>query len=158
MENEINKYLISASSALDRSFSDIEKRNLSLVDDFSIEPVNGHWKIVYGFSGCGANDGDVFLVDRLNGKIKQSSDVLRALKTRQVDDSKKSVLLSIFIRTYEDAFSAYRHLEGYRICVSLKGSHVYVDYFLIDPRARGGGPHYIVDSRSYNILERRYEQ
>ncbi len=57
-----------------------------------------------------------------------------------------------------DAESAYRDLSIYRIAVSLEENGWLVDYELKDPELQGGGPHYVIDARTGEILSKRYEQ
>lgn len=57
-----------------------------------------------------------------------------------------------------DAQKAYRDLSIYTIEAKLNKGNWFVDYNLSDPQMVGGGPHYIICSRSGNILTRRYEQ
>ena len=58
----------------------------------------------------------------------------------------------------EDARSAYRDLSAYRIGLTLEADGWHVDYELKDERAKGGGPHYIIDPHTGAILSKRYEQ
>jgi hypothetical protein len=58
----------------------------------------------------------------------------------------------------EDAEKAYRDLSHYDIHMAQKDDGWHVDYDLKDPRARGGGPHYVIDAISGQIVSRRYEQ
>ncbi len=58
----------------------------------------------------------------------------------------------------EDAEAVYRNLARYWIRVALEADGWHVDYELRDPRARGGGPHYVIDAASGAILSKRYEQ
>ncbi len=58
----------------------------------------------------------------------------------------------------EDAEAVYRDLTRYWIRVVLEQDGWHVDYELRDPRARGGGPHYVIDAASGQILSKRYEQ
>ncbi len=57
-----------------------------------------------------------------------------------------------------DAERAYRDLTRYRISVCLETDGWHVDYDLKDPRVNGGGPHYVIDTGSGAILQKRYEQ
>ncbi len=57
-----------------------------------------------------------------------------------------------------DAESAYRDLSIYRIAMSLEENGWLVDYELKDPELQGGGPHYVIDARTGEILSKRYEQ
>jgi len=42
--------------------------------------------------------------------------------------------------------------------VGLEADGWHVDYILKDERARGGGPHYVIDAHTGGILSKRYEQ
>ena len=57
-----------------------------------------------------------------------------------------------------DAESAYRDLSMYRIAISLEEQGWLVDYDLKDPNLQGGGPHYVIDAETGEILSKRYEQ
>ncbi len=58
----------------------------------------------------------------------------------------------------EDAERLYRDLSGYRIRITPEADGWHVDYELKDPNARGGGPHYIIDAATGQIVAKRYEQ
>ena len=58
----------------------------------------------------------------------------------------------------EDAEKVYRDLSRYDIHVALQADGWHVDYDLKDLRARGGGPHYVIDAVTGGILSKRYEQ
>jgi hypothetical protein len=58
----------------------------------------------------------------------------------------------------EDAETVYRDLARYWIRVALEADGWHVDYELRDPRARGGGPHYVIDATDGHIRSKRYEQ
>gem|GEM_PF-5706387 len=58
----------------------------------------------------------------------------------------------------KDAQKAYRDLSVYTIKAKLNRGNWFVDYDLSDPLMVGGGPHYIICSRSGCILMRRFEQ
>jgi hypothetical protein len=57
-----------------------------------------------------------------------------------------------------DAAKVYRDLSPYAIRLSLEPDGWHVDYELKDPRLKGGGPHYVIDSATGAILAKRYEQ
>jgi hypothetical protein len=57
-----------------------------------------------------------------------------------------------------DAARAYRDLSPFRIQIVLEDDGWHVDYELKDPRLKGGGPHYIIDAHTGEILSKRYEQ
>src|SRR5438132_1310285 len=53
-----------------------------------------------------------------------------------------------------DALLAYRDLSPYRIQVVLEADGWHVDYELKDPRHKGGGPRYVIDTRSLRLTQR----
>jgi hypothetical protein len=59
---------------------------------------------------------------------------------------------------HQDAQTVYLDLSGFKITLTpcLDGWHV--DYDLTGPLSAGGGPHYVIDSCTGDILARRYEQ
>jgi hypothetical protein len=57
-----------------------------------------------------------------------------------------------------DALQVYRDLSGYRIQLVLEADGWHVDYELKDPRRKGGGPHYVIDSQSGAVVAKRYDQ
>jgi hypothetical protein len=57
-----------------------------------------------------------------------------------------------------DAARSYRDLSGYRICLVLEDDGWHIDYELKDPALTGGGPHYVIDADTGDIVSRRYEQ
>jgi hypothetical protein len=57
-----------------------------------------------------------------------------------------------------DAERAYRDLFLYRISISLEDDGWSVDYELKDPDLNGGGPHYLIDADSGEIVSKRYDQ
>lgn len=57
-----------------------------------------------------------------------------------------------------DASKAYRDLSNYRFQLILEADGWDVDYELKDARLKGGGPHYIIDAQTGDILAERYEQ
>ena len=54
--------------------------------------------------------------------------------------------------------TGYRDLLLYRISVSLEDDGWRVDYELKDPDLNGGGPHYLIDANSGEIVSKRYDQ
>jgi hypothetical protein len=58
----------------------------------------------------------------------------------------------------EDAKVAYRDLSIYRVECKLEGQEWHVDYELKDENSLGGGPHYVIDGESGEIVRKRYEQ
>jgi hypothetical protein len=59
---------------------------------------------------------------------------------------------------HADAQAVYRDLSGFKITLTPCPNGWHVDYELTDPLSAGGGPHYVIDPDTGNILERRYEQ
>ena len=59
---------------------------------------------------------------------------------------------------HEDAQAAYRDLSEFKITLVRCPDGWHVDYELTDPLSAGGGPHYVVDPNTGDILARRYEQ
>lgn len=59
---------------------------------------------------------------------------------------------------HRDALKAYRDLSPYRIVIALQDDGWHIDYDLVDPKMTGGGPHYIVDTETGEIVGKRYEQ
>jgi hypothetical protein len=57
-----------------------------------------------------------------------------------------------------DALPVYRDLSAYCIRLSLAPDGWHIDYDLKDPRIKGGGPHYVIDSLTGAIVSKRYEQ
>jgi hypothetical protein len=60
---------------------------------------------------------------------------------------------------HSDAEQAYRNdLSAYRVCLALEQDGWHVDYELKDPSIEGGGPHYVIDSKTGKILWKKYQQ
>lgn len=57
-----------------------------------------------------------------------------------------------------DAERAYRDLSLYRLSMVQESDGWHVDYELKNPLACGGGPHYVIEAETGEILQRRYEQ
>jgi hypothetical protein len=57
-----------------------------------------------------------------------------------------------------DAEKAYRDLTPYRIYLELQPDGWHVDYELRDPHRNGGGPHYVINPQTGEIVSKRYEQ
>jgi len=57
-----------------------------------------------------------------------------------------------------DAARVYRDLSPYRIQLVLENDGWHVDYELKNPRLKGGGPHYVIDANTGDIVSKRYEQ
>jgi hypothetical protein len=58
----------------------------------------------------------------------------------------------------EDGEKVYRDLSRFDIRVALEADGWHIDYIFKDDRARGGGPHYVIDALTGGILSKRYEQ
>jgi hypothetical protein len=58
----------------------------------------------------------------------------------------------------QDAQAVYRDLSEFKITLTRCPDGWHVDYDLTDPVAAGGGPHYVIDPATGDILARRYEQ
>jgi hypothetical protein len=59
---------------------------------------------------------------------------------------------------HRDALAAYHDLSDYRITLELQPDGWHVDYHLTEPLVAGGGPHYVIDPATGNIMAKRYEQ
>jgi hypothetical protein len=59
---------------------------------------------------------------------------------------------------HTDAAAAYRDLNDYRITLELRPDGWHVDYDLTQPLVAGGGPHYVIDPATGQIVSKRYEQ
>jgi hypothetical protein len=59
---------------------------------------------------------------------------------------------------HTDAERVYRDLFLYRISISLEDDGWRVDYELKNPDLNGGGPHYLIDAHSGEIVSKRYDQ
>ena len=57
-----------------------------------------------------------------------------------------------------DAARVYRDLSLYRIQLVLEDDGWHVDYELKNPRLKGGGPHYVIDAQTGDVVSKRYEQ
>jgi hypothetical protein len=57
-----------------------------------------------------------------------------------------------------DGEKVYGDLNLYRISIMLEPDGWHIDYDLKDQTLDGGGPHYVIDASSGNILSKRYEQ
>jgi hypothetical protein len=57
-----------------------------------------------------------------------------------------------------DAERAYRDLDIFTIVVRRELDGWHIDYELKDPTWHGGGPHYLIDGASGQIVSKRYEQ
>ena len=58
----------------------------------------------------------------------------------------------------KDAETAYRDLSGFRIIIERKVDGWHIDYELSDVYIKGGGPHYVIDTMTGKIVDKRYEQ
>jgi hypothetical protein len=59
---------------------------------------------------------------------------------------------------HADALQVYRDLSDYCIRLALEPDGWHIDYDLQNPRLKGGGPHYVIDSLTGAIVSKRYEQ
>ena len=59
---------------------------------------------------------------------------------------------------HQDAQTVYGDLSGFKITLTPCPDGWHVDYELTDPLSAGGGPHYIIDPHSGDIITRQYEQ
>ena len=57
-----------------------------------------------------------------------------------------------------DAEQVYRDLPRFLIRIVEESDGWHIDYELKDQPARGGGPHYVIDPISGEIVTKRYEQ
>jgi hypothetical protein len=57
-----------------------------------------------------------------------------------------------------DGEKAYGDLSEYRVTLVLEDDGWHVDYELKNPEWNGGGPHYLIDRSTGQILAKRYEQ
>jgi hypothetical protein len=57
-----------------------------------------------------------------------------------------------------DAAATYRDLSGLKITLTPSPDGWHVDNNLTDPLSAGGGPHYVIDPHTGEIVSRRYEQ
>jgi hypothetical protein len=57
-----------------------------------------------------------------------------------------------------DGERAYDDLSGYRTTLVLDDDGWHVDYELKNANLNGGGPHYLIDQQTGQILFKRYEQ
>jgi hypothetical protein len=59
---------------------------------------------------------------------------------------------------HQDAQAVYGDLSAFKITLTPHPDGWHVDYDLTDPLSAGGGPHYVIDSHTGEILARLYEQ
>ena len=57
-----------------------------------------------------------------------------------------------------DAAATYRDLSGFKITLTPSPDGRHVDYDLTDPLSAGGGPHYVINPHTGEIVSLRYEQ
>ncbi len=57
-----------------------------------------------------------------------------------------------------DAIPVYRDLDDLTLEVSLQPDGWHVDYWMRKPRHAGGGPHYVIDASTGEILFKKYSQ
>jgi hypothetical protein len=79
--------------------------------------------------------------------------------TVRQESSSRVLSSEIFRIAQADAERAYRSdMSEYRVTLLLRDDGWHVDYDLIDTNLHGGGPHYIIDPITGQILHKRYEQ
>lgn len=66
-------------------------------------------------------------------------------------------LAEILRIAHQDAQAVSLDLSGFKITLTRCPDGWHVDYDLTDPVSAGGGPHYVIDPHSGDILARRYE-
>jgi len=59
---------------------------------------------------------------------------------------------------HEDAGIVYKDLSIYKVLISLEDYDWKIDYEIKDESMRGGGPHYLISSKTGEIISKRYEQ
>ena len=57
-----------------------------------------------------------------------------------------------------DALPVYRDLSPYRIELWLDDDGWHVEYRIKKPRVAGGGPHYVIDATTGQIVSKKYYQ
>lgn len=57
-----------------------------------------------------------------------------------------------------DAETAYRDLQPYRIEITFEADGWHIGYAPKDPALNGGGPHYVIDAATGDILSKKYYQ
>ena len=57
-----------------------------------------------------------------------------------------------------DALPVYQDLSPYRIEIKLESDGWHVEYRIKKPRVAGGGPHYVIDATTGEIVSKRYYQ
>ena len=77
--------------------------------------------------------------------------------TTQIQDAGISCDQALSIAR-QDAEKVYRNLSQYQIRISEEPDGWHIDYELKNERARGGGPHYVIDATRGRIVSKRYEQ
>jgi len=90
---------------------------------------------------------------------------LAALRAERIERRKKehggddaNVINQVVRLASLDAERVYRDLSRFVIRIARESDGWHVDFDLQDTKARGGGPHYIIDSDSGIIVTKRYEQ
>ena len=73
-------------------------------------------------------------------------------------DSPKMAVDRALTIAQRDAERAYGDLTDYRIELSLEPDGWKIDYLLKRKGWVGGGPHYLIDAYSGDIISKRYEQ
>jgi hypothetical protein len=112
-------------------------------------------------------DGADWLVDRdtLRREIEAFNAVLRqewlAVASNILPQSSSRPTISsdqILQVARLDAERVYGDLTPYRITLVLEADGWHVDYDLKDPNLNGGGPHYLIDAGTGQIISKWYEQ
>ncbi len=57
-----------------------------------------------------------------------------------------------------DAQRVYRELHLYRIEIVFECDGWHIDYELRNPELQGGGPHYVIDATTGEIVSKKYSQ
>ena len=76
-----------------------------------------------------------------------------------VESPRTSISSARALKTADaDAVGAYGDLTLYEIRINLEADGWHIGYHLRDKRRHGGGPHYIIDATTGEILTKRYNQ
>jgi hypothetical protein len=79
--------------------------------------------------------------------------------TLNADPTPRALLCDEVLRVArEDAQTAYRDLSGYRITLFQDSEGWHVHYDLPKPLMAGGGPRYLIDPKTGEILSKKYYQ
>ena len=58
----------------------------------------------------------------------------------------------------QDALTAYRDLDAYDVTIEMQHRNWKIDYTPKNKATQGGGPQYLIDGDTGEILSKRYEQ